>query len=177
MTDNCEYCKKIEDSNAKVLYKDDKVIAFLEENPFAIGHVSVVPLEHYTIIEQVPDFIITHIFSVANKISTSAFESLGAHGTNILVNNGVVAGQDTPHFAVHVVPRRENDGINLQWPPKQLDEEEMSTVELSLKEETKNIGTFEKEEKEPVNVDEMKEGKTETLSEDDYLTRQINRIP
>ena len=177
MSDNCSYCDKIGNKGTRTLYKDEKVIAFLEDTPFAIGHVVIMPLEHYTIIEQVPDFIITHIFAVANKISTSAFESLGAHGTNVLVNNGVSAGQDVPHFSVHVIPRRENDGINLQWPPRQLSEEEMSTVELSLKEETKNIGDFETESEEPLDIDEMKKGSKEKITEDDYLTRQINRLP
>ena len=173
----CAYCQKIEDSKQRKLYKDDKVVAILEETPYAIGHVVVVPAQHFTILEQVPDFIISHIFNVANKISTSAFEALGAHGTNILVNNGVVAGQDQPHFAVHIIPRRQNDSINLQWDTKQLSEEEMSTVELSLKEHTQHIGQFQKEKAKPVDMDEEKEQKKEKMTKEDYLTRQLRRLP
>lgn len=175
--DNCKYCKRIRDERVRKLYKDDKVVAFLEDQPFAVGHVTVMPLVHHTIIEQVPDFIISHLFNVANKISTSAFESLGAHGTNLIVNNGVVAGQEIPHFVVHIMPRRENDKINLQWQPKQLSEEEMSTVELGLKEQTKHIGEFEKERPEPVDLDREKEDKKEKIDKENYLTRQLRRLP
>jgi hypothetical protein len=67
---------------------------------------------------------------------------LGAHGTNIFITNGVSAGQTIAHFAINVIPRKEGDNINLQWKPKQLSEEEMSTVELKIKENTRNIGSF-----------------------------------
>ncbi len=159
-----------------MLYEDDKVIAFLD--PSYLGKIMLMPKEHYPIIENVPDFVVGHLFEVANKLSKALFEGLNATGTNIIVNNGVSAGQTIPHFCISIVPRRENDGINLQWQPKQLSDDEMSTVELQLKEEAKNIGSFEGEKKEPVNMDE----KTEKIEEkegdeENYLIKQLRRIP
>ena len=80
---------------------------------------------------------------------------------------------------INIIPRQENDGINLQWKPKQLTEEEMSTVELKLKEQIKNVGVGKIEKTEtPKTASE----KTETVSisdgdEDDYISKQIRRIP
>lgn len=156
------------------IFEDDKVIAFLKQKPSAFGHIILTTKKHYTILEQVPDPEISHIFSVANKLSTAAFESLGGGGTNIIIQNGSGAGQMHPHFCIEIIPRRENDGLNFQWQPKQLSEEEMSTVELTLKQETGAISVGGEKKKEVIKDD----GKAETLEgEDNYLIRSLRKIP
>jgi histidine triad (HIT) family protein len=164
---------------SKKVFEDDTILAVLDVNGANPGHCFVMPKEHYPIIEQVPDLEIGKIFNVANKISTSVFETLKTQGTNIFVANGIPAGQTVAHFMVNVIPRFEKDGINLQWEPKQLDEEEMSTVELKLKEQTKNIGGFEKEEKtEAIETEHVsKAPAADEDEEDDSYTRQMRRIP
>ena len=107
----CEACELIK--GEEKIYEDDKVFAVLAKNPANYGHIWVVPKEHYTIIEQVPDFVMAHIGVVTNKISMALFESMKIQGTNIFIQNGVAAGQNIPHLIVHIIPRFENDGINL----------------------------------------------------------------
>ena len=172
----CLVCQILSDKiPSKKIYEDDFVMAVLDVNGSNPGHCFVIPKNHYPIFEQVPDIEIGRLFQVSNRISGAIFESLGAQGTNIFVANGIAAGQTVAHFTINVIPRMENDGINLQWQPKQLSEEEMSTVELKLKEQTKNIGHFEKEEKKAkVNVP-----KPFVLSdeEEEYFTKQLRRLP
>lgn len=160
---------------SKKIYEDELAIAVLDVNGANPGHCFVMSKNHYPIIEQVPDVEIGRLFQVSNKISSAIFESLGAQGTNIFVANGIPAGQTVAHFTINVIPRKENDGINLQWQPKQLSEEEMSTVELKLKEQTKNIGHFEKEERKP----RAQAPKTVALSdeEEEYFSMQMRRLP
>ena len=160
---------------SKKIYEDDLTLAVLDVNGANAGHCFVMPKNHYPIIEQVPDIEIGRLFQVSNKLSSAIFESLGAQGTNIFVANGIPAGQTVAHFTINVIPRKENDGVNLQWPPKQLSEEEMSTVELKLKEQTKNIGRFEKEEKKA----KVQAPKPVILSdeEEEYFAKQMRRLP
>ena len=160
---------------SKKIYEDELVMAVLDVNGSNPGHCFVMPKNHYPIIEQVPDKEIGKLFQVSNKISTAIFESLGVQGTNIFVANGIPAGQTVAHFTINVIPRTENDGINLQWQPKQLSEEEMSTVELKLKEQAKNIVHFEKEEKKA----KVQAPKQVLLSEEEeeYFEKQIRRLP
>ena len=160
---------------SKKVYEDELVMAVLDVNGANPGHCFVMPKNHYPIIEQVPDIEIGRLFQVSNKVSGAIFESLGAQGTNIFVANGIPAGQTVAHFTINVIPRKENDGINLQWQPKQLSEEEMSTIELRLKEHTKNIGHFEREEKKP----RVYAPKPKMLSdeEEEYFTKQMRRLP
>lgn len=172
----CLVCQIIENSiPSKKIYEDGSAIAILDVNGSSPGHCFVIPKKHYPIIEQVPDIEIAGLFQVSNKISSAIFESLGAQGTNIFVANGIPAGQTVAHFMINVIPRKENDGINLQWQPKQLNEEEISTIELKLKEQTKNIGYFEKEEKKP----RVQAPKPVAFSEEEeeHFIKQMRRLP
>ncbi len=170
----CEICGLIKTGKLKKLYEDKNIIAVLNPGPSVNGHIWLMPKNHYTIIEQVPDYIIAHLFNMANKISVSLFEALGAEGTNLIVQNGIAAGQKHSHFMIDLIPRSGNDGLSFEWQPKQLTEEEMSTIELRVKEETKNIGAFEEEKPEPVNMDKEKEILSD---EENYLVKQLRRIP
>jgi len=143
----CKICDKIKKEIKLKIYEDEKVIVFIEETPAVLGQITLVPKGHFPILEQVPDFIVNHLMIIANKLSSALFDSLNIQGTNILMNNGVTAGQKHSHFSISIIPRTENDNINLEWQPKQLDEEEMSTIELKIKEHTAHIGAFEKENK------------------------------
>ena len=176
--ESCLLCQIIEGKiPSKKVYEDDLILAVLDVNGANPGHCFVLPKNHYPILEQVPDTEIANLFQVANKISSAIFENLGAQGTNIFAANGVPAGQTVAHFMLHVIPRVENDGVNLQWQPKQLTEEEMSTVELKIKEQTKNIGGFKAEEAEKIVKEPEPSADSSDDEEEDYFGRQLNRIP
>lgn len=172
----CKICEIIKEKK-ELIYQDKYVFAALASEPASPGHIILFPKKHYPILEQVPDYVVAHLFQIANKLSIAIFETIGCHGTNIIIQNGLAAGQKIPHVSLHIIPRKENDGLNLQWIPKQFSEEEMSTVELKIKEETKNIGGFEKEQKkEAIKLDKKQ---TEKISneEENYLIKQLRKIP
>ncbi len=171
---SCEICEMIE-SKKGLLYEDERAAVLLAPNPATLGHVLVVPKEHHPILEQVPDFVAGHLFNVANKVSSAIFESLNIQGTNVIIENGVAAGQSLPHVSLNVVPRLQNDNMNLSWQPKQLSEEEMSTVELKVKDFTKVIGDFEREKPKPIELDRAPNMISE--EKENYLLKQLRRIP
>lgn len=176
--ESCLICQIVEGRvPSKKVYEDDLILAVLDVNGANPGHCFVLPKNHYAIMEQVPEPEIAKLFQVANKISSSIFENLGVQGTNLFVTNGVPAGQTVAHFMIHVIPRVENDGINLQWQPKQLTEEEMSTVELKIKDQTKNIGAFKTEKEEKIIKQPKPAPAPSSDEEEDYFGRQLNRIP
>jgi histidine triad (HIT) family protein len=178
MRDDCRYCQLIESIKQPKVYEDEKIVVMMDSRPAAKGQVIILPREHHPIMELVPDFVIDNMFRTANKLSMVLFDQLKATGTNILVQNGIPAGQDIAHFSIMVIPRKDNDGLDLTWQPRQLSEEEMSTIELSYNEETKTVGQFEKEKEKPIEIDKPKEDvKIESKSEDDYKLKQLRRIP
>ncbi len=169
----CEHCVMAE--KGEKLFEDEKVAVVPSSRPASRGHVLVIPKEHYTILEQIPDFLAGHLFSTANKASTAIFEMLRVHGTNIVIENGIAAGQKVAHFAINIIPRAENDGIGFIWQSRQITDDEMSTAELQLKEQTKNVGGFQKDEKKALEVNDKEE--VMPGNDNDYFLKQLKRIP
>lgn len=169
----CDLCEIAE--KGEKIFEDGKSFAAMSPEPASRGHAIIAPKEHFTILEQVPDFITGHLFSLANKISTAMFETLRVHGTNIIIENGSAAGQKVAHVSINVIPRSENDGLGFSWTPTTVSDEEMSAAELQLNEETANIGGFRKEETKLIAVEKEETVIPET--EEDYQLRQLRRIP
>ena len=168
----CKTCEKIGKEKEFKIYEDNEVSAFLEEKPATPGQITLLPKQHFPILEQIPDKSMGHLFTIANKLSTVLFDSIGCHGTNILINNGIAAGQKHSHFSLNIIPRTEEDNIDLEWQPKQLSEEELSTTELKLKEHTANIGIIEKEKEKPIEI----EKKNDIIKgKDNYLLKHLRR--
>src|SRR3989338_3155345 len=113
---DCAYCDLAEKGDK--LFEDDNAIAAMSPEPASRGHALVMPKEHFTILEQVPDFIAGRLFALANKISTAMFETLRVSGTNIIIENGSAAGQKIAHLSINIIPRSENDGLGFNWMPK-----------------------------------------------------------
>ena len=176
---DCEFCMIVRgDFESEEIYSDDDVFAVMHLKPAAPGHILLFTKQHYSIVEQIPDKIVGHLLSVANKLSIAIFESVGAQGTNIIVENGVASGQTVPHVSVHIIPRRENDGLNLQWTPKKLNNDEMDVVQYQLKEQAQNIASIELETvKKKTAPEEKKDEKKKMGSPNDHRIRQLRRIP
>ncbi len=108
----CIFCQIIAGKiPSKKVYEDKHLIAVLDVNPAAKGHVLVIPKEHYAILPQIPDSEVQHFFNTAKDISQALLKALKVSGTNIFVANGLAAGQRSQHFLLHVIPRQEGDGV------------------------------------------------------------------
>ena len=113
---------------ARKIYEDERVIGILDINPANPGHVLLLTKEHYSIMPQLPDDEISHVFMVAKSLSNSMLRSIDAQGTNILVANGIAAGQRAQHFIAHVIPRKDKDGVNFVLPQKTMEQNEVEVV-------------------------------------------------
>jgi histidine triad (HIT) family protein len=172
---NCTECELIQ-KRKNIIYEDAAVVALLAEKPAVAGHIIVIPREHQPIIERVSDEVFARMFSVANKVAAVCFDVLQAHGTNMLINNGVAAGQKSTHTQIHVIPRRENDGLKIHWQSSKANEEELNATQMALQEELEKPKEEKKEEKKEEQPKEEKEDVI-TDDEDNYLLKQLERIP
>ncbi len=168
----CSYCLALE-NKSHLVFEDDLVAAMLVKKPAVAGHLVVLPKKHASLIEQVPDFVMTQLFIVANKLSIALFDSLKAEGSNVLIQNGPGAGQTSAHVLLQVIPRRQGDGLDLSWNPQQVPDEEMSSAESAVKRETSSIGSFEVPKADPKEIPEAK-----VIDEsEEYLMRSLERLP
>lgn len=169
----CEYCQLL-DKEEEIVYADQEMVVAVKDRVATPGQLTVFPREHFTILEMVPEQILKKCAVLANKVSAAIFESLDSQGTNIIVQNGLGAGQSVPHFGIEIIPRQENDGLNLQWKSHQLMEDEVEITYALLKEEAIKITSGEsRSKKEEVLSKKVKEEK----GEKNYLVKSLRRIP
>ena len=128
--DKCIFCKIIEKSiPSKVLFENDKNLAFLDIFPVSKGHTIVIPKNHYKNLEEIPNNELSELFEIVKKISILIHKKLKVDGYNILQNNFRAAGQVVNHFHVHIIPRSNNDGkLKLLIPKHQAKEEELNQI-------------------------------------------------
>lgn len=97
-------------------HEDSDSIAFMDVQPVNNGHVLVVPREHYESLLDVPEEIGMHLFKVTMRLANAVRKVTGTNDLNIVVNSGAAAGQDEPHYHVHIIPRRHGDGFDIPLP-------------------------------------------------------------
>jgi len=161
----CLFCGIVDGRiKSKKIYEDESVMGILDINPANPGHVLLLPKEHYSIMPQVPEDEIAHLFVVLKTISNAALRGLGVQGTNIIVQNGIAAGQKAQHFMIHIIPRKEEDGINFELPKKDIKESELETIQKKL---AAKLGAV-KEPKSIPNVQELIKPKEEKIVEAEF---------
>lgn len=158
-----------------IVYEDEKAIAFLSNKPMAAAHIKIIPKEHYPIMEQVPEEVLSHCFNVANDISKLVFDKLNIAGTNFIINNGLPAGQTESHFSIDLIPRTENDEIGLTWEPKKSSKEELAESELLMKDAADKI--FNPKVAKIIEEKKAEEVKSEGKPTDNLMLKQLRRIP
>jgi len=135
-TTDCIFCRIVrQEAEASVVYEDERTIAFLDTNPIAAGHTLVVPKEHYTDIFDMESDVLQKLILATKRVALRMRDLLVADGVNILNASGSTAEQDVFHFHVHVIPRKEDDGINFNewWATKVIRTERTDLNKLAAK--------------------------------------------
>jgi histidine triad (HIT) family protein len=88
----------------------------MDIQPVNNGHVLVVPRQHYDSIFEVPPELGVHLFKVTMELAGAVRKVTGCEDMNIVVSSGEAAGQDEPHYHVHIIPRRVGDGFDIPLP-------------------------------------------------------------
>ncbi len=118
----CPFCKIIKgDIPSKKIYEDDKLLGILDINPLTDGHILLMPKEHYPIMPLVPENTFERLFVLTKRLSRIVKSVFEKSGTTIFIANGAVAGQQSAHFMLHIIPRGDGDGlINFEIPHNKL---------------------------------------------------------
>jgi len=103
----CEIASK--DSEAEIVFENEKFIAFLDINPINYGHTLIIPKVHYDNFLTMPVEELTAMTKLGQYLAGSIKRALKADGFNIISNNGLSAGQSVFHFHYHIIPRYDND--------------------------------------------------------------------
>lgn len=116
-TAHCTFCDLIHGAaEVSICHEDSRAIAFMDIQPVNNGHVLVVPREHYESAADVPADLAIHLFKVTMELASAIRQVANTDALNIVVNSGRAAGQDEPHYHVHIIPRRDGDGFDIPLP-------------------------------------------------------------
>ncbi len=114
------------------VYEDDDFLVVLDVMPAASGHVIVMPKKHFQFMFQMPKGLVSRMFVLVSRVSVGVVNAVKAQGVNVFVAAGLAAGQRVPHVVVHLIPRFENDGLNLGWEGKKVEKGELEKVAKSV---------------------------------------------
>ena len=132
--DNCIFCKIIAgEIPSAVIFEDEEFKAILDRFPGNIGHVLVLPKKHYSNIFDIDEDVAGGLFRLATKIAKNMKEVLGFEAMNVVQNNGSLAGQTVHHFHLHLIPRYENDKVQIKWEQLDLTDEQIAEIQNKLK--------------------------------------------
>lgn len=97
---------------AKIVYEDDRCLAFEDVNPQAPVHILVIPKKEIPSLADLTEddaALAGHLLLVIQKL---AVERKLADGYRVVANCGSDAGQSVPHLHFHLL-----GGRSLTWPP------------------------------------------------------------
>lgn len=115
---DCIFCKIANgEIPSATIYENSDFRVILDVAPANRGHALIIPREHFKDIFDIDALTAGKLFSLATEVARAMKSVLHCDGMNIVQNNGIVAGQTVFHFHLHLIPRYENDNVNIGWQP------------------------------------------------------------
>ena len=133
MADDCIFCAIVRgDAPATKVAEDEHTIAFMDIHPWTRGHLLVIPREHHVNLYDVPDDTLAQVHQAAKRLAIKVRDKLSADGVNVLQSSERAAWQTVFHFHVHVIPRYEDDPLELPVRPQEGDMDEIKKIAEQL---------------------------------------------
>jgi len=132
---DCIFCKIADrEIPSRIIFENDFTLAFLDISPISKGHTIIIPKNHYSNLEVIPDYELSEVYKVVKNLAIRIHKNLKIDGYNVLQNNFVAAGQVIKHFHVHVIPRNYDDEkFRIKIPRVQASKEELEEIFEILK--------------------------------------------
>ena len=110
--DPCIMCEVIAEREEKGIVEETELtLTLVNWNQFEWGQVYVIPRRHAPTLLDLTDDEMVEIMRAVRRVADAQIRAYDPEGLNLIQNNGVIAGQEAPHFHMHVVPRR-SEGSN-----------------------------------------------------------------
>ncbi len=106
---DCIFCKLIDrEIPAKIVYEDDRCIAFNDLQPQAPTHILVIPRTHIDSLDKAADDqkeLLGHLLLTAAEIARR--EGFAENGYRVVANTNVDGGQTVFHLHIHLLGGRQ----------------------------------------------------------------------
>ena len=98
---------------SKIVYEDDRALAFHDVNPKAPVHILIVPKKDIARVSEAQsgdEALLGHLLTVAADVARKT--GIDGTGYRLVINKGPHAGESVAHLHVHLLGGRQMD-----WPP------------------------------------------------------------
>ena len=138
----CIFCRIINNHlPADIVYQNQTWLAFMDIKPVNLGHVLLVPKDHFRNLFDLPDDLLSQAGPLIKRLALAVKEATEADGVNIGWNNEAAAGQLVFHAHIHIMPRFSNDG-HKHWQGKtNLEPADFKTMAEKIKAKLIRIGS------------------------------------
>jgi len=134
VAEDCIFCKVLAgEIPAQMVDEDEHTVAFMDINPWTRGHALVIPRTHTADLYEVGEEDLHRTLSAAQRLARRMKDRLGCDGVNLINSCGAAAWQTIFHFHVHVIPRYDDDPLELPTRPQQADPQELEKVAGELR--------------------------------------------
>jgi len=134
MAEDCIFCKIVAgELPSETVQEDEHTVAFMDINPWTRGHALVIPRNHSPNLYEVGEDDLQHTSSAAKRLALRMRERLSCDGVNLLNASEPAAWQTVLHFHMHVIPRYQDDPLQLPVRPRQAEPAELAEVAAELR--------------------------------------------
>jgi histidine triad (HIT) family protein len=131
---DCIFCKILRgELPGEVVQEDEHTVAFMDINPWTRGHAVVIPRNHSRNLYEIPDEDLERTIVAAKRLALQMRDTLGCDGVNLLNSCEAPAWQTIFHLHVHVIPRYEDDPLQLPTRPQPADAEDLAKVAAEIR--------------------------------------------
>lgn len=130
----CVFCKIINNEiPAYKIYEDEQFLALLDISQSTYGHTLVIPKQHVTNLAELDLDTVGPLFTLTANLAKKITKAVGTTDFNIINNNGPLAGQTVFHTHIHIIPRYENDNLQIKFSSKNLSADEFIELQNKIK--------------------------------------------
>jgi histidine triad (HIT) family protein len=134
MADDCIFCKIVAgELPSEIVQEDEHTIAIMDINPWTRGHALVIPRHHSRNLYEAPEEDLERASTAAKRLALRMRDRLGCDGVNLLNCCEAAAWQTVFHLHIHVIPRYDDDPLQLPVRPRPADQAELAEVAADLR--------------------------------------------
>jgi histidine triad (HIT) family protein len=134
MAEDCIFCKIVAgELPAERVDEDEHTIAFMDLNPWTRGHALVIPRAHSRNLYEIGDDELARAAAAAKRLAVRMRDRLRCDGVNLINSCEPAAWQTVFHFHVHVIPRYDDDPLQLPVRPQEADQDELARIAEELR--------------------------------------------
>jgi histidine triad (HIT) family protein len=110
--EGCIFCQITEGKiPVEKIYENDNFYSIPDRNPVVDGHSLVISKKHFGNILDLPSSLGSECLDCVKKTALKLMKEKKASGFNVVNNNFSSAGQIVEHTHIHILPRKEGDGV------------------------------------------------------------------